>query len=121
MALSYPVRMVVGIDQSPGGFMGRASNRADIPDCGAITAGPAQWNVAARALALAVVSHLTRGLAGDTPGDAELAVLSRALDGTIPGVAGSVVADALSEAVNPRYLRDVPGQNEAAPTSRQAA
>lgn len=38
----------------------------------------------------------------------ELAVLSRGLDGAIPGVPGSVVADALADAVSGRYPRVLP-------------
>jgi hypothetical protein len=38
---------------------------------------------------------------GSTPDTEEIAVLSRALEGTIPGVAGSVVADALTQDIYP--------------------
>jgi hypothetical protein len=55
-----------------------------------------------------VLVEVTRAVAGDSPADEELAVLSRALDGTIPGVPGSVVAGALTDAANPPSPRDLP-------------
>jgi hypothetical protein len=48
-----------------------------------------------------IIGESARAVAGSEPGDEEVAVLSRALDGTIPGVAGSVVADALIHDANP--------------------
>jgi hypothetical protein len=42
-----------------------------------------------------VLAGVTRSVMGDNPGSEELAVLSRALDGMIPGEAGSVVAETL--------------------------
>lgn len=61
-------------------------------------------------LGMSVLPGLTQALAGSAPGAAELSVLSRALETAVPGVAGSVVADALTEAVNPRYLRQMPAE-----------
>jgi hypothetical protein len=46
-------------------------------------------------LSQCVVAKSTRAVAGSNPGSEELAVLSRALDGMIPGVAGSVVSESL--------------------------
>lgn len=106
-ALSYPVRMVVGIDESPGGFVGRASNRNRTRRRAAHSSRPGPCLPTADDPDAAELTHT---LGGPAPDDAELAVLSRALDGTIPGVAGSVVADALNEAVKPRYLRQLPGE-----------
>lgn len=42
-----------------------------------------------------VLAGATRSVIGDNPGSEELAVLSRAMDGMIPGMAGSVVAETL--------------------------
>jgi hypothetical protein len=47
-----------------------------------------------------ILADATRAVLGDDVGGEELAVLSRALDGMIPGVAGSVVAETLP-AANP--------------------
>jgi hypothetical protein len=46
-------------------------------------------------LSQCVVAKSAGALVGSNPGSQELAVLSRALDGMIPGVAGSVVAETL--------------------------
>lgn len=43
-----------------------------------------------------VLAKTTKAVVGSNPSSEELAVLSRALDGMIPGVAGSVVAETLS-------------------------
>jgi hypothetical protein len=59
-------------------------------------------------LGMGVLADVTRALVGDNPQFEELAVLSRGLDGAIPGVPGSVVADALVDAVSGRYLRVLP-------------
>lgn len=59
-------------------------------------------------LGMGVLVDVTRALVGDSPQREELAVLSRGLDGAIPGVPGSVVADALADAVGGRYLRVLP-------------
>lgn len=145
---------------------------ADVPDAAVLTADPAHWNVATRALVRAVVfdgleiGHpavnavldvlapvatadlaygpafrswlkdeypatatrpefpildgpatllggavlvdVTKALISDHPAAEELAVLSRALDGTIPGVAGSVVASAMIDAARLPDLRELP-------------
>jgi hypothetical protein len=47
------------------------------------------------------LADAARAVASSDADTEEIAVLSRALDGTIPGVAGSVVADTLIENVNP--------------------
>jgi hypothetical protein len=94
--------MVIGIDRSSGGFVGRASNRkkrnatallrTDVPEASAIESG-----------------------------SGEVAVLSRALDGVIPGVAGSVVGDALVGDGNPLETVLTVDKTGAAPTVRRAA
>jgi hypothetical protein len=48
-----------------------------------------------------ILSYAALAVTGGNPGNDEVAVLSRALDGAIPGVAGSVVADALTGTINP--------------------
>lgn len=55
-----------------------------------------------------VLLDVTKAFVSDNPAVEELAVLSRALDGTIPGVAGSVVADALIDAARLLDLRELP-------------
>jgi len=88
---------------------------AVVPPAVEIADDPAQWQVAGGALIRALgfdrlqtghpaASALPAALApvaGTECRNEELAVLSRALDGTIPGVAGSVVADALMHNANP--------------------
>lgn len=59
-------------------------------------------------LDVTVLVGLTKALVGDNPAAEEIAVLSRALDGTIPGVAGSVVAGALIDAARLPDLRELP-------------
>jgi YD repeat-containing protein len=52
-------------------------------------------------LGVHILADAARAVAGSNPGSEELAVLSRALEGAIPGVAGSVVTDALINSFNP--------------------
>jgi hypothetical protein len=52
-------------------------------------------------LGMYILADAALAVTGSDPGNEELAVLSRALDGTIPGVPGSVVADALTRGINP--------------------
>jgi len=48
-----------------------------------------------------ILRDAARAVTDGDPGAEEVAVLSRALDGIIPGVAGSVVADTLTQNANP--------------------
>jgi len=57
--------------------------------------GPIHW------LGTGILTEVTAALVGDTPAAEEIAVLSQALEGTMPCVPGSVVARALADAVNP--------------------
>lgn len=63
-------------------------------------------------LSLSVVAT-AEVVAGSGPASGELAVLSRALDDVIPGVAGSVVADALIQSANPLQVLAAAGAVQA--------
>ena len=52
-------------------------------------------------LSMYILAAAARAVIGSSPGGEELAVLSRELDGVIPGVAGSVVAEVLIRETNP--------------------
>jgi hypothetical protein len=56
-----------------------------------------------------ILADAALAVTGSNPGNDEVAVLSRALDGAIPGVAGSVVTDALTGAINPLQALTVSG------------
>lgn len=80
--------------------MGRASNHKKARR---LAARPAREG----ALATAVVppAVVIADDPGSDPGGDEIAVLSRALDGSIPGVAGSVVAGALIRLLEAAAIR----------------
>jgi hypothetical protein len=80
--------------------VGRANNRKMARRQAALLVGRSVTDIQ--------VVNLTKALVGDNPAPEELAVLSRALDGTIPGVAGSVVAGALIDTARLPDLRELP-------------
>lgn len=59
-------------------------------------------------LGASILVGVTKAFVGVNPATEEFAVLSRALDGTIPGVAGSVVAGALIDAARLPDLGELP-------------
>lgn len=78
----------------------RAASRSEFP----VLDGPESM------LGCAALVEVTKALVSDHPAAEELAVLSRALDGTIPGVAGSVVAGAMINAARLPDLRELPSE-----------
>lgn len=100
--------LLTGLD-----YLSRAIQKHDERYIAARTASRPEFPVLdgpASLLGRAVLGEVTKALISDQPAAEELAVLSRALDGTIPGVAGSVVAGAMIDAARLPDLRELPAE-----------